>query len=90
MVICDENMKTSKIYEMSVDDVEYVVSLAGYVSRKGFAECYVYDKTNKKRYHSEGMITTDRHRITTYWAGPEYDEERARYISSKQLIIKVE
>ena len=90
MIIKDANMKTAKIYEMSVDGVDYVISLAGYISRHGFAECYVNDKTHNKRYHSEGRVGTDQHIITTYWEGPEYDNERYRYVSSRQLIIKIE
>lgn len=90
MVLKDANMKTAKIYELSVDGVEYTISLANYVSRHGFAECYVNDKTNKKRYHSEGRIETDKHIISTYWEGVEYDIDRSRYIPSRQLIIKVE
>ena len=90
MVICDKNMKTAKVYEMSVDGIDYVVSLAGYISRHGFAECYVQDKTNKKRYHSEGRVETDNHTITTYWGSPEFDIDRSRYVPSRQLIIRVE
>lgn len=90
MIYTDINMKTSKIYELTVDGIEYTISLANYVSRHGFAECYIYDKTNKKRYHSEGRLETDRHIISTYWEGLEYDIDRARYVPSKQLIIKIE
>jgi hypothetical protein len=90
MVIKDANMKTAKIYEVSVDGVDYVISLAGYISRHGFAECYVHDKTNNKRYHSEGRVETDRHIISTYWDGVDFDIDRSRYVPSRQLIIMIE
>ena len=90
MVICDKNMKTAKVYETCVDNVQYTISLANYISRHGFAECYIHDKTNNKRYHSEGRVETDNHIISTYWEGYEYNLNLARYVPSRQLIIKIE